>query len=151
MVRKHSILMEKTVVKVLIAEIKGSFPLSEWGYWNSQSLCNWARGWAVPAAALSIHNEDGTPEKKKSCLYSKKKSRGHSLLPFVSEYFCILCLGVFQRDLFCSAAQPDEGCLGNLSQNFIMTVYLLCSNQGFPVQEQCSNYQARGRAVASPL
>lgn len=50
--------------------------------------------------------------------------------------------------LCCTAC---EGWLGNLSQNFIMIVYLLCSNQGFPVQEQNSNYQARSRAVTSPL
>lgn len=118
------------------------------------SLCviaQWLRVGSFRCSCINWQWRWNSRENIFSCLYSKKKSWGHSLLLFVSEYFCILYLRVFQRDLFCSAAQPDEGWLGNMSQNFITIVYLLCSNQGFPVQEQCSDYQATVRAVVSSL
>lgn len=77
-------------------------------------------------------------EFQKTFSYVCSQSWSHCLVLFVSEYFRILYLGVLQRDLFHSAEQSGEGRIGNLSQNFIMIVCLLCSHWGFPVQEQCS-------------
>lgn len=88
MVRKHSVLLEKTVVKVLQKLMVHFLCLNEGT--EIPSLCVTEQGLRVGSSSCSSINWQWGWNSRKNifpCLYSKKKPWGH--------FFCLLSLNIF--------------------------------------------------------